>query len=191
MNGLKNPSGSKRELTVERIPRLVAGLLVGISLNWKVSEFASQWSLSALPVGRTSRSRFNSEFARSFSGSVARNLRLLLAMVTSPSSFAESSVVLARLHVPRLERTLKHRLRKSFCILFELLLGQIAPHCLLRFDALPCLRSKVTTWRQKWGRASVTRQDGRLNFHSTKGISVHRRPWREPWPDGICLLSRQ
>ena len=42
MNGLNNPSGSKRELTVERMPRLVGGLLVGITLNWKVSEFASQ-----------------------------------------------------------------------------------------------------------------------------------------------------
>ena len=42
MNGFKNPSGSKRELTVERMPRLVGGLLVGITLNWKVSEFASQ-----------------------------------------------------------------------------------------------------------------------------------------------------
>ena len=42
MNGLKNPSGSKRELTVERMPSLVGGLLVGIPLNWKVSEFASQ-----------------------------------------------------------------------------------------------------------------------------------------------------
>ena len=42
MNGLKNPSGSKRELAVERMPRLVGGLSVGIPLNWKVSEFAFQ-----------------------------------------------------------------------------------------------------------------------------------------------------
>ena len=42
MNGLKNPSGSKRELTVERMPHLVGGLLVGITLNGKVSKFASQ-----------------------------------------------------------------------------------------------------------------------------------------------------
>ena len=42
MNGLKDPSGSKRELIVERMPRLVGGLLVGITLNWKVSEFTSQ-----------------------------------------------------------------------------------------------------------------------------------------------------
>ena len=42
MNGLKIQSGSKRELTVERMPRLVGGLSVGLTLNWKVSEFASQ-----------------------------------------------------------------------------------------------------------------------------------------------------
>ena len=42
MNGLKNPSGSKRELTVEKMPRLVGGLPVGITLKWKVFECASQ-----------------------------------------------------------------------------------------------------------------------------------------------------
>ena len=41
MNGLKTPRGSKKKLTAERMLRLVGGVLVGITLNWKVSEFAS------------------------------------------------------------------------------------------------------------------------------------------------------
>ena len=49
--GLKKPSESKRELTVERMPRLNGGLLVGTTLNMNVSESASQCSPSVQPIG--------------------------------------------------------------------------------------------------------------------------------------------
>ena len=44
------PSGSKRELAVERMPRLVGDLLVGTTLNRNIPESASQCNPSARPI---------------------------------------------------------------------------------------------------------------------------------------------
>lgn len=79
--GRQKSSGSKRELTVERMPRLVGCLSVGKTLNMNVSESASQCSPSARPihVGTWSRPGFKAGFALPFSGRVTRSLLLLLA----------------------------------------------------------------------------------------------------------------
>jgi len=56
--GAIKPSGSKMELTVERIPLLVQGRSFNAIRNWNVSDWIHHWSLSAHSMVNLSRSMF-------------------------------------------------------------------------------------------------------------------------------------
>ena len=59
-SGATNPSGSKIELTVESIPRLVHGLSCSTMANWKQSDSTHLWTPNARSKGSKSKSRSNS-----------------------------------------------------------------------------------------------------------------------------------